>query len=227
MAAATARETSAACKGRLRLHLLRCGLLRDQAFPVTRRAGPTARSALGRFMPFVGSPTNDRIGWLNADGPVMDGSKDRKDVRFGFTDLPTPSHRAGAWDRRRNTCFQIPAFANCADRVWMVFQLSPYRAVKPELRSQHPEHAVGEGPVIAGRAAGIVRLAPHRRNRSRSRRRRGRIDRCGRRGRLLSARREKRHGNDDDSHRHTTEQPVTGHCFGSGDHPALLTLRCS
>jgi hypothetical protein len=47
-------------------------------------------------------------------------------------DLPTPSHRTGAWDRRRNTCFQTSAFANCADHVWMVFQLPPYRADKPD-----------------------------------------------------------------------------------------------
>ena len=88
----------------------------------------------------------------------------------------------------------------------------------------------GEGPVTAGRATWIVRLAARRRNRSRRwgrRWRRGRLDRRWRRGLLLSARREERHGNDHDCHRRTTEQPVTGHCFGSGDHPFLLTLSCS
>ena len=49
MAAATPRETSDARKGRLLPHQLGQGLLRDLAFPVTRRVGPTARSAWGRF----------------------------------------------------------------------------------------------------------------------------------------------------------------------------------
>ena len=47
MAADTARGTSDACKGMLRLHPLRDGLPRDQAFPVTRCAGPDGKVGLG------------------------------------------------------------------------------------------------------------------------------------------------------------------------------------
>ena len=103
------------------------------------------------------------------------------------------------------------------------------RIFVPVYRRADEQKPAGKAPVIEDRAAEILRLAPRRRNRRRrcDRRRWGRLDRCGWRRRLLSARREKRHGNHDDSHRRTTEQPVTGHCFGHGDHPLLLALSCS
>ena len=72
MAAATARETSDACKGKLRLHLPGHGLLRDLAFPVTRRVGPTGEVGLGRkptwrsgpyFMSKTSSAVLPRIIW--------------------------------------------------------------------------------------------------------------------------------------------------------------------
>jgi hypothetical protein len=53
-------------------------------------------SVLGRVQPdcFVMTASASRIGYTgqNADGPVMDGSKDRRDSRVGFGDA-VPSHR--------------------------------------------------------------------------------------------------------------------------------------
>jgi hypothetical protein len=51
---------------------------------------------------FVGAPESDMPrgacfggdGW-NADGPVMDGSKDKKDIRVGFTDAVPSNRRLG------------------------------------------------------------------------------------------------------------------------------------
>jgi hypothetical protein len=168
--------------------------------------------------------------WWDADGPVMDGSKERRDIRVGFADAVPSNWRLGhapeyvlpdtSLRRLRGSRVDgLPAIA-----------ISGRQARLACPRSQHPEHPVGEVPVIPGWTAGIVRLAPRRRNRGRShrwgRRRRGSYDRCGLWGRLLSARREKRRGNDDDSHRRSTEQSVTGHCLGNSDHPFLLTLSC-
>ena len=82
----------------------------------------------------IGQLRNDRHRWQRRRSGYGMAPEDRKEIRIGFTDV-VPSNAASGIGADIRASRHQPS-TDCADHVWMVFQLSPCRADKPDQRAQ-------------------------------------------------------------------------------------------